>query len=790
MRKRTTAGWSVAVVILAVVAAAAGDRFAATATAAENLIRSAGNGAWSDPATWEGGKVPGRLARVQVRSGHRVVYDVAAEVPLRMIHVAGTLTFAPDRDTRLEVGLIKIQPGEDASEDGFDCDDHFPAQQRHGLRPALEVGTPARPIDAAHKALIRLAYIEGMDPQSCPAIVCCAGRMDFHGAPMSRTWVKLGATAAAGESRLTLGDPVTGWREGDRLLITATKGTRDTFGTRRRPNGDQEVFSEVRTLRSIEGKQVMLDAPLEHEHLGEGEFRGEVANLSRNVIVESADPAGHRGHTMYHVNSAGAISYAEFRHLGKEGTLGRYALHFHLVGNSMRGSYVIGASIWDSHNRWLTIHGTNYLVVRDCVGYQSVGHGFFLEDGTEVFNVLDRNLAVQAYSARPLPRQVLPFDPNDGAGFWWANNLNTFTRNVASENDRYGFRFDSQKRSNFDPVLPVLQPDGQAAEVDIRTLPFIRFEGNEAHCDGKYGFNLGEGVDRAGPDAQHPLVVRDMKIWEVHYAFRPQSPCLLVENMTLHRAAYGVYHPNYDHHVYRNLTISRVEAEPFNRGHDDRSVQYGPLAVDGLTFTDIRSGGMPLIQISDDNPDGLGVSHFRNVKTVNWTGSRQRALVNLGGGPRPTPKTEKGVPIYLHDWFAPGRHAKVVSTRSNEYRDGTKYFEHELLTGDESRVAEVRDVVFPELLDPVDDLPPVTVITHVLADEGRLLVRGTTTDNGPVRCVVVNGREAQATEANFAQWEIVLDAPAKEAAAKLVAYAEDTAGNREKMAHELDLSGR
>ena len=67
----------------------------------------------------------------------------------------------------------------------------------------------------------------------------------------------------------------------------------------------------------------------------------------------------------------------------------------------MRGSSVIGASIWDSHNRWLTIHGTNYLVVRDCVGYQSIGHGFFLEDGTEVYNVLDRNLAVQA-----LPRQA------------------------------------------------------------------------------------------------------------------------------------------------------------------------------------------------------------------------------------------------------------------------------------------------------------------------------------------------------------------------------------------------
>ena len=108
---------------------------------------------------------------------------------------------------------------------------------------------------------------------------------------------------------------------------------------------------------------------------------------------------------MYHRDSAGSISYAEFRHLGKEGVLGRYSLHFHLAGNTMRGSYVIGASIWDSGNRWLTIHGTNYLVVRDCVGYQSVGHGFFLEDGTEVYNVLDRNLAVPAV-VRQTPAQA------------------------------------------------------------------------------------------------------------------------------------------------------------------------------------------------------------------------------------------------------------------------------------------------------------------------------------------------------------------------------------------------
>jgi len=194
------------------------------------------------------------------------------------------------------------------------------------------------------------------------------------------------------------------------------------------------------------------------------------------VIVESADPNGVRGHTMYHRDSLGGISYAEFRHLGKEGELGKYSIHFHLVRDTMRGSGVLGASIWDSHNRWITIHGTDYLLVRDCVGYQSVGHGFFLEDGTEQYNLLDHNLAVQAYRARRLPKQVLPFDSNDGAGFWWANGRNSFTRNVACENDEYGYRFEIAKRSNFDPVLNLRQPDGTREARDVRTVPFLRFE--------------------------------------------------------------------------------------------------------------------------------------------------------------------------------------------------------------------------------------------------------------------------------------------------------------------------
>ncbi|HLQ47292.1 MAG TPA: hypothetical protein VK137_21285, partial [Planctomycetaceae bacterium] len=425
----------------------------------------------------------------------------------------------------------------------------------------------------------------------------------------------------------------------------------------------------------------------------------------------------------------------------------------------------------------------NYLVVRDNVGYQSKGHGFFLEDGTEVYNVLDRNLAVGARPAKPLPNQVLAFDRNDGAGFWWANSLNTFTRNVSCENNRYGYRFEATETSALKLTLPVQDTNGETKPTDIRTLPFVRFEDNEAHCDGLYGINIGEGVNRVGPDAKHPFVMRNTKIWEIHYAFRVQSPCVLNENMQIYNSGYGVYHPNFDRHVYRNLAITQSprhgDAEPFNRGHDDDSIQYGNLTVDGLTFSGHHNSSMPLIQISDHNPTGSAETHLRNVQVINRQDNNRRALVNLGGGPRPQPKTPTSVPVILHDFYGSGRHARVVSARSGEVRgnDTSPYKSDPPLTGDESRVLEVRDIPFPQLLDPIDDQPPATVITHIARTADGWLVRGSASDNGEITRVVVNGAAARAVRNNFAEWEITLHNIPSEIASS----GADAAGNTEQL---------
>jgi len=761
-------------------------------------IRSITDGDWSAPKTWDPPRVPGDGDRVLVARGTQVRYDVSSEAKIRLVQVVGALRFARDRDTLLNVGVLKVQNSNACSESGFACDFHDvnaagePVSAPQGNLPVLEVGTPDNPIPAQYTARIRLHYFEGMDKKDAPAIACCSARMDLHGSPLSRTWVDLGENAEPGDKTVVLSEEVAGWRVGDEVIVTGThRILRGEHGVPRdRP---QAVTTESRRIAGIDGRTIMLDRPLEQEHWGTGDYRSEVANLSRNVIIESADPDGVRGHTVYHMFSRGGISYVRFAHLGKEGVLGRYAIHFHLVGNTMRGSSVLGAAIVDSHNRWITIHGTNHLVVRDCVGYRSVGHGFFLEDGTEVYNVLDRNLGVQAYGGRELPEQVLPFDPNDGAAFWWANGRNTLIRNTACENNRYGFRYDSQRRSNFDSTLPVMMPDGERELVDIRTLPFYRFEDNEAHTEGLYGMTIA-GTDLASPDVRHPHVMKDITIWKVWYGLRPQVPKMLIENVKISDTAYGIYRAEHDHHVYRNVSLEgiRTRAIGFSGGADGHGrggLQYGPYSHENLTLDGIHTRTQ-LISLNQTSPSAGVEAHFRNL-VLRDAGS-QNNVVNMSPG-MSRDRLQHGVAFYFHDFPKKGKVTKVVSVEYPELMEDGEYGEIEGFTGANVRGRVVEDVEFPQLLDPVDDQPPATVITYpppgapVTAADGTLTVRGTTTDNVRTKRVVVNGVPAEDVGYNFHQWEVTLR-EVKPGTLKLTAFAEDGAGNVEQTPHETTVT--
>jgi hypothetical protein len=566
--------------------------------------------------------VPQRGDRVVIRSGHEVIYDLDSREVIRLVQIAGTLSFARDKNTRLSAGLITVTAAEEPSEEGFDCHAMPAPLAADQPRPQLLIGEPGAPIPGDFTATISLHYVEGMDKKSCPAIVCCGGRMEIHGEPMSRTWVKLKRMAAPGTDSLAVMEPVEAWKPGDVVIVTGTTRTRSrrdsNSGFADRSQTEQRRIVSVGSRDFTGGYPVRLDKPLLYEHFADEEFQGEVANLSRNVVVESADPDGVRGHTMYHVDSAGSISYAEFRHLGKRDEQGRYSIHFHLCGDTMRGSSVIGASIWDSHNRWITIHGTDAMVIRDCVGYKSVGHGYFLEDGTETKNILDHNLAAVVLPGKPLPKQVIPFDLNRGAGFWWANCHNSFTRNVAAECAEYGYRFDCKQTADYDPNRPIRQADRTLQNQDTRVMPFIRFENNEAHTMPFFCLNLrgiarpdGGGLDfynqnltlakeagEALPDPEYPFWIRDFKCWEANWALHLGTTGVFVDGLNVFRSDVAIWRSIMDRSGYRRMTTKEMRV---NDIHNPLSL--GPPTDEEANPAGRRRGSFRgMSSFSDDLP--------------------------------------------------------------------------------------------------------------------------------------------------------------------------------------------
>ena len=269
------------------------------------------------------------------------------------------------------------------------------------------------------------------------------------------------------------------------------------------------------------------------------------------------------------------------------------------------------------------------------MGYRSVGHGFFLEDGTEVDNILDGNLAVQATEGAPLPSQVLAYDRNEGAGFWWANSRNSFTRNVAVECDAYGFRFQAPTSKDFNPVLPVRGQDGKIALADIRTQPFLRFDSNEVHSQRQYGVNLGEetgtggpsSTQVVGPDSKHPFAIRNLRIWDCHWAFSPATPGLLIEKLDLAHCEYGFWKPNFDRHAYSGVSIFQCGKaySTISGRRPDSSIFPSPLGpIDDRPPVSAITGVEPL------GPEQFRVSGSSaddgRIKTVRVNGQEVRPL--------------------------------------------------------------------------------------------------------------------------------------------------------------------
>lgn len=114
-------------------------------------------------------------------------------------------------------------------------------------------------------------------------------------------------------------------------------------------------------------------------------------------------------------------------------------------------------------------------------------------------------------------------------------------------------------------------------------------------------------------DRQHPFIVRNLRAWESHYALRPNVTFFLLDGLRVNNAAFGIYHPDYDAHVYRDIGFENVTAEPLNGGHDEESLAHGDFTFDRLTFKNCLLERDPLIQLNHRASKPSLAGHFRGV---------------------------------------------------------------------------------------------------------------------------------------------------------------------------------
>ena len=130
--------------------------------------------------------------------------------------------------------------------------------------------------------------------------------------------------------------------------------------------------------------------------------------------------------------------------------MGHYPVHFHMARKTPKDTFIKDCSVHDSMTRWFTIHATHGVTLARNVGYKSIGHGYYLEDGTETDNKFYSNIGIFARAAidnAQNPRKVpgilaggspavsdFPYnsDFSQPTVFWIMNGWNDFQYNMAA----------------------------------------------------------------------------------------------------------------------------------------------------------------------------------------------------------------------------------------------------------------------------------------------------------------------------------------------------------------------
>ncbi|XP_054376016.2 inactive cell surface hyaluronidase CEMIP2 isoform X2 [Pongo abelii] len=329
--------------------------------------------------------------------------------------------------------------------------------------------------------------------------------------------------------KLNLLDDVSSWKPGDQIVVAST---------------DYSMYQaeEFTLLPCSECShfQVKVKETPQFLHMGEiidgVDMRAEVGILTRNIVIQGEvedscyaenqcqffDYDTFGGHIMIMKNFTSVhLSYVELKHMGQQ-QMGRYPVHFHLCGDvDYKGGYryatfVDGLSIHHSFSRCITVHGTNGLLIKDTIGFDTLGHCFFLEDGIEQRNTLFHNLGLLTK-----PGTLLPTDRNNSmcttmrdkvfgnyipvpatdcmavSTFWIAHPNNNLINNAAAGSQDAGIWYLFHK-----------EPTGESSGLQLLAKPELTplgiFYNNRVHSNFKAGLFIDKGVKTTNSSAADP----------------------------------------------------------------------------------------------------------------------------------------------------------------------------------------------------------------------------------------------------------------------------------------------
>ena len=533
---------------------------------------------WHHPATWPNGQVPIEGSTVTIPSDLNVLLDRPISVEGLMID--GALTCL-ERDLSIDAFWIMVHGN-------FTCGT---AEVPYLKKLVITLfGQPDSPtvMDMGNKLLGTMR----------------GGELHLHGRPNTSSWLKLNATARAGDTFITLNETPT-WQPGDHIVLASTSENMNE--------------AEVRTIQSVNGVFVSLTQPLEHDHFGQrqafdnqkggswlADTRGEVGLLTRNITIKgdaSSAVTQHGAHVMTMAGSKAFIDNVTFNEVGQLGLLGRYPFHWHFAGD-VTGQYIKNSSIYTSYNRCVTVHQTDYALVQNNVCYNHIGHGYFLEDGVERFNTIDGNLSVNAI--RPDPELAIlesdhKFNRAGGgpSNFWISHPTNTVTNNVAAGGDGTGFWYFLEDQ----PVTSILGLETRPSDAD-----YLAFHNNSAHS-----VSVGYSSCRFGG------------------VFGWESTDITINNLLVHNARdSGIWPCSGRTQTFNNLMI-------LDSGrHSDKAAFTAPngMTVDNSLFV----ANSALSDLHNSKVGRTAYGHYdqgsivKNTLFVNYTAQANSGIMGLVGG--------------------------------------------------------------------------------------------------------------------------------------------------------------